>query len=187
MAPSRVEQFSHHQHTFLTQRFDRKNDGTRIHFASAMTLLGYTDGADYQDGASYLELVEFLMQQGADIDNDLKKLWTRIVFNICVSNTDDHLRNHGFLLTNSGWILSPAYDLNPTPNSVGLKLNISEDDNALELDLAREVAPYFRLKEKETKTIINLIQQEVAQWKQLAVDLGISRREIELMRGAFKY
>ena len=74
MAPSRIQKFSHHQHTFLTQRFDRKNDGTRIHFASAMTLLGYTDGTDYQDGVSYLELVEFLMQNGANVDNDLKKI-----------------------------------------------------------------------------------------------------------------
>src|SRR5690625_32977 len=187
MAPSRMEQFSHHQHTFLTQRFDREDDGTRIHFASAMTLLGYTDGTDFQDGASYLELVEFLMQHGAAINNDLKKLWTRIVFKICVSNTDDHLRNHGFLLTNSGWILSPAYDLNPTPNSVGLKLNISENDNALDIDLAREVAPYFRIEEKEVTATINLIQQKVRQWKHLAVKLGISRSEMELMRGAFRY
>jgi serine/threonine-protein kinase HipA len=178
MAPSRVQKFSHHQHTFLTERFDRKNDDTRIHFASAMTLLGYTDGADYQDGVSYLELLEFLMQNGADVDKDLRKLWRRIAFNVCISNTDDHLRNHGFLLTNSGWILSPAYDINPTPNSTGLKLNISENDNALDLDLVREVAPYFRLKEKEANAIINTIQRNVAQWEQQATDLSIPRNGI---------
>ncbi|ALJ04907.1 toxin HipA [Pseudalgibacter alginicilyticus] len=187
MAPSRVQKFSHHQYTFLTQRFDRKIDGIRIHFASAMTLLGYTDGTDYQDGVSYLELVEFLMQNGADVDNDLKKLWRRIVFNVCISNTDDHLRNHGFLLTDSGWILSPAYDINPTPNGTGLKLNISENDNALDLNLVREVAPYFRLKEKEVNAIINKIQQNVGQWQQLATDLGIPRNEMELMKNTFKY
>lgn len=187
MAPSRVQKFSHHQHTFLTERFDRKNDGTRIHFASAMTLLGYTDGTDYQNGVSYLELLEFLMQNGADVDKDLRKLWRRIAFNVCISNTDDHLRNHGFLLTNSGWILSPAYDINPTPNSTGLKLNISENDNALELDLVREVAPYFRLKEKEANAIINKIQQNVDQWQQIATDLGIPRNEMELMKNAFKH
>lgn len=187
MAPSRVQKFSHHQHTFLTQRFDRKNDGTRIHFASAMTLLGYTDGTDYQDGVSYLELLEFLMQNGADVENDLRKLWRRIAFNVCISNTDDHLRNHGFLLTDSGWILSPAYDINPTLNGTGLKLNISENDNALDLDLVREVAPYFRLKEKEANTIINKIQQNVAQWEQLATDLSIPRNEMELMKNAFKH
>ncbi|WP_308427907.1 HipA domain-containing protein [Aquimarina muelleri] len=145
--------------------------------------MGYTDRTDYQDGVSYLELVEFLMQNGADVDNDLKKLWIRIVFNVCISNTDDHLRNHGFLLMDSGWILSPAYDINPTPNGTGLKLNISENDNALDLDLVREVAPYFRLKEKEANTI----QQNVGQWQQLAIDLGIPRNEMELMKNAFKH
>ncbi|WP_026811244.1 type II toxin-antitoxin system HipA family toxin [Arenibacter latericius] len=187
MAPSRIQKFSHHQHTFLTKRFDRKIDGTRIHFASAMILLGYTDGTDYQDGASYLELLEFLMQNGADVDNDLKKLWRRIAFNVCISNTDDHLRNHGFLLTDSGWILSPAYDINPTPNGTGLKLNISENDNALDLDVVREVAPYFRLKEKEANAIINTIRQNVGQWQQLAMDLGIPRNEMKLMKNAFKH
>tara|TARA_R110002050_G_scaffold273113_2_gene417127 strand:+ start:26112 stop:27374 length:1263 start_codon:yes stop_codon:yes gene_type:complete len=187
MAPSRIQKFSHQQHSFLTKRFDRKINGTRIHFASAMTLLGYTDGTDYQDGVSYLELVAFLMQNGADVDNDLKKLWRRIAFNVCISNTDDHLRNHGFLLTDSGWILSPAYDINPTPNGTGLKLNISENDNALDLDLVREVAPYFRLKEKEANAIINTIQQNVGQWQQLAMDLGIPRNEMELMKNAFKH
>lgn len=187
MAPSRVQKFSHHQHTFLTQRFDRKIHNTRIHFASAMTLLGYTDGTDYQDGVSYLELVEFLMQNGADVDNDLKKLWKRIAFNVCISNTDDHLRNHGFLLTDSGWILSPAYDINPTPNGAGLKLNISENDNALDLDLVREVAPYFRLKEKEANAIIGTIQQNVGQWQKTAMDLDIPRNEMELMKNAFKH
>ena len=187
MAPSRIQKFSHHQHTFLTQRFDRKIDGTRIHFASAMTLLGYTDGTDYQDGVSYLELLEFLIQNGADVDNDLKKLWRRIAFNVCISNTDDHLRNHGFLLTDSGWILSPAYDINPTPNGTGLKLNISENDNALDLDLVREIAPYFRLKEKEANAIISTIQQNVGQWQQIAMDLGIPRNEMELMKNAFKH
>ena len=187
MTQSRIQKCSHHQHTFLTQRFDRKVDGTRIHFASAMTLLGYTDGTDYQDGVSYIELMEFLMQNGADIDNDLKKLWRRIAFNVCISNTDDHLRNHGFLLTDSGWILSPAYDINPTQNGTGLELNISEDDNALDLGLVREVAPYFRLKEKEVNSIINTIKKNVGQWQQIAMDLGIPRNEMELMQNAFLY
>ena len=185
MASSRIQKFSHHQNTFLTQRFDRKHNGNRIHFVSAMTLLGYTDGTDYQDGASYLELVEFLMRSGANLNNDLRKLWTRIAFNVCISNTDDHLRNHGFLLTNPGWILSPAYDINPTPNGTGLKLNISENDNAL--DLVREVAPYFRLDEKESTKILSHIQQNVSQWEQLAIDLGIPRNEMELVKNAFTY
>jgi serine/threonine-protein kinase HipA len=91
------------------------------------------------------------------------------------------------LLTGSGWILSPAYDINPTPNGTGLKLNISENDNALDLDLVKEVAHYFRLKEKEVNVIIHTIQQNVAQWEQIARDLGISRNEMEWMKNAFKY
>ena len=143
MAASKAEKFSSNKHTFLTKRFDRAADGKRIHFASAMTLLGYTDGTDASSGASYLELVDFISKYGARPENDLKQLWRRIVFSICVSNTDDHLRNHGFLLTEKGWGLSPAYDINPVETGMGLKLNISEDDNALDLDLVLSVAPYF--------------------------------------------
>lgn len=186
MAPSRMQRFSHHQHTFLTKRFDRLNDGGRIHFASAMTLLGHTDGTDYHDGASYLDLVEFIIQNGADVARDLKKLWQRIVFNVCISNTDDHLRNHGFLLTAAGWKLSPAYDINPNQYGVGLKLNISEDDNSLDFALVKEVAPYFRIKEGEADEIICCIKKRVARWELIARDLDISRSEVELMRGAFR-
>ena len=94
--------------------------GNRHHFFSAMTLLGYLDGADAQAGVSYLELVELLQKRGAKITYDLEQLWRRIVFSICVSNTDDHLRNHGFILVNNGLILSPAYDINPNPKGYGL-------------------------------------------------------------------
>ncbi len=100
-------------HTFLSKRVDRTKSGERIHFASAMTLSGYIEGTDFHDGASYLEFAEFLMKNGANVDKDLEEVWRRIVFTICVKNTDDHLRNHGFLLTDNGWILSPAFDINP--------------------------------------------------------------------------
>ena len=164
MAASRIQKFSHHQHTFITKRFDRTVDGQRIHFASAMTLLGYTDGVDHQDGASYLDLVEFLMKNGANIDEDLIKLWTRIVYNICVSNTDDHLRNHGFILTDGGWVLSPAYDINPIEGGNGLKLNIDSEDNSQNLELALSVAPYFRLDPEEAQLIIDRILDVVSRW-----------------------
>lgn len=97
----------------------------RIHFTSAMTQLSYYDG-DYE--ASYLELAEFITQHGAQTATDLEQLWRRIVFNIAVSNTDDHLRNHGFILDKKGWKLSPAYDLNPVTPANGLHLNIMESD-----------------------------------------------------------
>lgn len=185
MATSRIQKFSHHQHTFITKRFDRTADGHRIHFASAMTLLGYTDGVDYQDGVSYLELVEFLMQNGANVDEDLKQLWTRVVYNICVSNTDDHLRNHGFILTDTGWVLSPAYDINPIENGSGLKLNIDSEDNVLSLELALSVAPYFRVEDDEAQAIIDRVLEVISTWGIRAKKIGISRAEMERMVGCF--
>ena len=99
MAQSRAQKFSSDYYTFLTKRFDRNEQGQRLHFASAMTMLGYQDGQDYTDGVSYLELVEFLQNNGAKVKQDLEQLWRRIIFSICVSNTDNHLRNHEFILT----------------------------------------------------------------------------------------
>ena len=188
IAAARTEKFGRPHHTFLTKRFDRVVVGgqrRRRHFASAMTMLGYTDGTGYADGASYLEIVEFLIKNGADVEADLHELWRRIVFFICVSNTDDHLRNHGFLLTDRGWKLSPAYDINPEPAGVGLHLNISEDDNSLDLELARSVAEYFRVDKARAVTIVNDVSQAVAEWPEIASQFGISRGEQQAMQAAF--
>lgn len=185
MAEAQAKKFSSNYHTFLTKRFDRTNSGNRIHFASAMTLLGHIDGNDFTEGASYLELVDFITSQGARPDQDLKQLWRRIVFSICVSNTDDHLRNHGFMLSHDGWILSPAYDINPVETGTGLKLNISDSDNALDLELAKEVAHFFRLKNKIANEIIEEVKASVRNWKSLASKRGISTTEQELKSRAF--
>ncbi len=185
VAEARVEKFVSPYHTFLVKRFDR-NKSERIHFASAMTMLGYTDNRDEHAGASYLELVEFLSKHGARVNEDLEELWRRIVFSISVSNTDDHLRNHGFILTEKGWILSPAYDINPNEVGAGLSLNISENDNSLEYDLALEVAEYFRLKKNDAEEIISDIKSKVSEWKTVADKYGISKREKTMMERAFK-
>ena len=185
MSEGQVQKFNSKHHTFLNKRFDRTETGERIHFASAMTLLGYKDGADFKDGVSYMELAEFISRHGAQPDLDIRQLWKRIVFYICISNTDDHLRNHGFLLSNKGWILSPAYDVNPEPLNKGLTLNISETDNSLNLDLAREVAASFRLYPKQAEEIIKEITKAVGQWRTVATSLQISREEQEAMSGAF--
>lgn len=176
-----------HQHTFLTKRFDRTDEGGRIHFASAMTLLGQTDGADFKSGVGYLDLVEFISRNGANVQSDLDELWRRIVFYICVSNTDDHLRNHGFLLADGGWTISPAYDMNPVETGSGLSLNISETENAQELDLAIEVAPYFRVSEKRASEIIEKVKASVSQWNTVAEKQGISRTERDRMSAAFRF
>jgi serine/threonine-protein kinase HipA len=185
MAEAKAKKFSGNHHTFLTRRFDRTGNGKRIHFASAMTLLGYTDGQDHDEGVSYLELVEFITSQGANINQDLEQLWRRIVFSICVSNTDDHLRNHGFILSNGGWILSPAYDINPNETGTGLKLNISENDNALNLELAMDVSGYFRLTKQRAQGIVEDVKKSVKKWKKLATQYGISNAEQEMKSKAF--
>jgi len=184
---SSARRFAHGHHTFLVQRFDRTPEGRRIHFASAMTLTGRKDGDDAAAGASYLELARVLIDHGARPAEDLRELWSRIVFFMLVSNTDDHLRNHGFLLhPGRGWKLAPAYDMNPVPVSEGLQLNVSEVDNALDLDLAREVAPYFRVATKAAGEIIERFRAVVSQWRTIARKLRIPAREQERMAESFR-
>ena len=182
---ARLLQFSGKHHTFLSKRFDRIKD-KRIHFASAMTLLGYQDGADFHDGLSYLDIVAFIIQQGALVKADLEQLWRRVVFNILVSNTDDHLRNHGFILTNNGWQLSPAYDMNPNEMGSGLTLNISENSNEQDISLALETAMHYKLKKDEAIKILNDMQLEIAKWRTVAKKLGMGSSEIEQMKRAFR-
>ena len=185
VAQAMAKPFFGKHHTFLTKRFDRTVTGERLHFASAMTLLGYTDGISFQEGASYLELAEFIIRKGANINRDLEELFRRIVFSICVSNTDDHLRNHGFLLSKNGWTLSPAYDINPNPKGTGLKLNISLHDNSLDLNLASEIASFFRLTNDKATAIIQNTVNVVSKWKQVALKYKISRDEQDRMSPAF--
>lgn len=181
MAPCRIEKFNSHHHTFLTQRFDR-TERSRLHFTSAMTQLGYYDG-DYE--ASYLELAQFLTEQGSNTKPDLEQLWRRIVFNIAISNTDDHLRNHGFIYRHGGWILSPAYDVNPVTPANGLHLNITDDDNRLDYGLAMDVIEFFQLKKSNAERIKNDVLNSVSQWKKVATNIGISRGEQQLLESAF--
>lgn len=186
VAECRLERFSKYGSTFLTKRFDR-NLQQRVHFASAMTLLGKVDGNHADSGATYLELAEFISQYGVNPDVDLKELWRRIVFSIAVSNTDDHLRNHGFLFTPNGWNLSPVYDLNPNPDGYGLSLNISEESNALDFDLALEVASAFRLSPNEANRILNEVRGIVSNVKTYAKALQIPSSEQARFAPAFNF
>jgi serine/threonine-protein kinase HipA len=115
----------------------------RIHFASAMTMTGKTEDLIRDDTPSYLDIADFIQYTGAKVEEDLKQLWRRIIFNIAISNTDDHLRNHGFILTEHGWRLSPAFDINPSTEKTGLALNIDMDNNALNFDLAKSIGEFF--------------------------------------------
>ncbi len=185
-AMSRIQTFSGEYDTFLTKRFDRTAAGERIHFASAMTLLGRRDGDSGETGASYLDIAEFLIKNGAQVSNDLEQLWRRIVFNIGVSNVDDHLRNHGFLLRKGGWVLSPAFDMNPTATGDGLLLNISKDDNAQSLDLAMNVTPFFRIKKDRAEQIVSEVSSSVREWRGIAKQIGFSNNAIDRMKRAFR-
>jgi serine/threonine-protein kinase HipA len=182
IAQGMVIKFTGKHHTYLTRRFDRTDTGKRIHFASAMTMFGLTD---HNEGGSYLEFIDFLIKYGSNTNGDLEEIWRRIVFNVCVKNIDDHLRNHGFLLTPLGWTLSPAYDINPEPNGTALHLNISENDNSLDINLAKEVAELFRVKPKKANDIINLIKKEISKWSTLAKKYKIPKEEQEIMSNSF--
>jgi serine/threonine-protein kinase HipA len=182
VATGQAKRFNDKYHTYLSKRFDRIGTKRRLHFASAMTLLGRRGGADR---TSYLDLAAFIIKNGADPKQDLEELWRRIVFNIAVKNTEDHLQNHGFLLTAGGWALAPAYDVNPNEQGRGLTLNISEADNALDFGLALSVAKYFRV-EKDSESILKRVRRSVAKWKTAAKKYAIPAGEISQMASAFE-
>lgn len=183
---SKLETFSKNGGTFLVKRFDR-NGKRRLHFSSAMSLLGKIDGASGSDGSSYLDIMSFIRSSGSAPQKDLPELWKRIVFNMAVSNTDDHLRNHGFLLAKDGWRLSPLYDVNPVPYGDQLSLNVSETDATIDIDLALEVAELFGLSAKEArKTADGICSAVLTNWRPLAVKYGLGRGEIDRMSPAFQ-
>ena len=182
---AKLEKFSNLGSTYLVKRFDRILN-KRVHFASAMTLLGKTDGASAADGTSYLDIAAFIKSYGAQPKQDLIELWKRIVFNMAVSNTDDHLRNHAFIFTENGWELSPLYDVNPIPYGDELSLNVDEEDNSINIDLAIEASVRFGISETDATTYAkNILSVVKENWEKRATALELSRRLIEEMRPAF--
>jgi len=171
---------------FMMSRFDRMPDGGRRPFRSALTALGAADG----EVRSYLELVDVLRQDGADAPGDAAQLWRRMVFNILISNTDDHLRNHGFLREPGGWRLSPAYDLNPMPTDVKPRthaLALDETDQDASLDTVLGVAAYFRLSKPEALAIAKEVGVVVATWRDVAAGHGLTANQIDRMASAFEH
>ncbi|HEY3742600.1 MAG TPA: type II toxin-antitoxin system HipA family toxin [Bryobacteraceae bacterium] len=169
----------------LLHRFDRDNRA-RVPFLSAMSMLGARDNERH----SYLEFADVLRQHGAAPKEDIRALWRRIVFSVLISNTDDHLRNHGFLYSASGWRLAPAYDLNPMPTDIRpriLSTNISLDDGTASLSLALEVAEYFELSPKEARDIAREVGKAVSTWRVESAKLGLSKAEIDRMASAFEH
>lgn len=170
----------------LLGRFDRTANG-RVPFLSAMSALGSAD----HERRSYMELVDFLRQHGAHPRQDMQALWRRLVFNVLVSNTDDHLRNHAFLhVPGCGWSLAPAYDLNPVPTDVApriLSTAIHPDDAAASLELALEVAPDFGLDPASARAAVGEVARATALWREAAEEFGLTNAEASRMASAFEH
>lgn len=166
-------------HTLLSRRFDRTQEGKRIHFASAMTLLGLNDGDNAATGHGYLDIVDFIIQNCTNVEDNLQELYRRVAFNICIGNSDDHFRNHGFLLTAKGWTLSPAYDMNPTLNEYQ-SLLISSATNKADLRFLLGACEDYMLNLKIAEKIISEMVEVVKNWRGLAIRFGISKREMDM-------
>lgn len=186
VASAGVKKLGSPHHTYLSQRFDRTADNKRIHYASAMTLLQRKDGDDAGSGVSYLDLAAWIKSDCTDLTGNLEELFRRVLFSVCVSNTDDHLRNHGFLYTESGWILSPAFDINANETGTGLKLNIDEEDNSLDTDLVMNTAPYYLISVTRAEEIRLEVVRSVAEWRKVAARYKISSFEMDRKAGAFR-
>jgi serine/threonine-protein kinase HipA len=181
----RVEKVAE-KRVFLSRRFDRAAGGVRIPFLSAMSMMNRVDG----DRGSYPEIVEALRASGASAKEDAKNLFRRMIVNILVSNVDDHLRNHGFLRKGNGWILSPAYDINPVPHDVRphyLSTNVDLTDGTGSIELARSAAAYFDLELSEADEIIRDVATATEKWRSVAETVGVRNREIDRMSSAFEH
>ena len=181
-AETRVISTSDKYHTLLSRRFDRRADGKRIHFASAMTLLGLNDGDNANTGHGYLDMVDFILQNCTNVEDNMKELFRRVTFNICIGNADDHFRNHGFLLTAKGWTLSPAYDMNPTLNEYQ-SLLINSYTNKSDLNELLASCEEYMLPKETARQIISEALDAVKEWRALAIRLGISKREMDNFSG----
>ena len=172
-------------HTFLSRRFDRKDEAKRVHFASSMSLLGLKDGDNAQGGYGYLDMVDFILQGCCDVEQNLQELYRRVAFNMCIGNSDDHFRNHGFLLTQKGWTLSPAYDMNPTLNEYQ-SLLVNESSYKADISVLLDSCESYLIKKEIAANIIQEVQTAVSGWESLAVQLQIPVREMTLFKDRFK-
>lgn len=172
-------------HALLSKRFDRTVEGRRKHFASAMTLLGLTDGCDAKSSNGYLDIVDFILQNCCDVEQNLRQLYRRVAFNIAIGNSDDHFRNHGFLLTPRGWTLSPAYDMNPTLNEYQALL-INSTTNHADLQVLLDSSKEYMIGKDEAVYIIEEVRAGVKHWKSIATRLGIATREMDVFEQVFQ-
>lgn len=166
---------------FLSKRFDRNSYGQRIHMASSLTMLGLKDGAGAETGNGYLDIVDFIVSGAIQSEKQLEELFRRVAFNICIGNTDDHFRNHAFVLTKDGWILSPAYDMNPT-RSVYQSLNINGSSNKSDINLLYKSHEEYLIGAEKAREIINDVVHTVKYWESMASSLKINSAEQRIIR-----
>ena len=171
-------------HALLSRRFDRTDNNRRIHFASAMTLLGLTDGDNASTGHGYLDIVDFIVQSCTQVEANLQELFRRVAFNVCIGNSDDHFRNHGFLLTAKGWTLAPAYDMNPTLNEYQ-SLLISSSSNKADLSVLLEACEEYMLTRATAERIVAEVTAAVRDWQKVAQRIGIAKREQDMFAARF--
>ena len=175
VAKTRTIRISRYRDLLLSERFDRTSDGRRIHFASAMSLLGLDDGAGSSTGNSYLDIVDFILQGCVDVGRNLRELYRRVAFNVLFGNTDDHFRNHGYLLTPKGWTLSPAYDINP-----GVKLHqcllIDQYTEQSDINALLSASGNYMIEQKEAAQIIEEVRTAVKDWRKVSSELQIPQK-----------
>jgi len=173
------------RNVLVVDRFDREG-ATRIGYTSAMTMLEARDG----DQRSYLEIAEVIEQRSPSTTADLRQLWRRIAFSILVSNTDDHLRNHGFLHEHTdSWVLSPAFDLNPNPEPGPNELRTAIDfyDTRASIDTLLGVAEYFRLNARDAIGVLSQVTRATGRWRAVAASHGLRQADIDAMEPAFEH
>ena len=186
--PSRNDNFEvgSQYHTLLSNRFDRTRNGERIHYASALTMLGLKDGDGSEDGYGYLDIVDFIIRNFTDVEKNVRELYRRVAFNICIGNSDDHFLNHGFLLTAKGWTLAPAFDLNPTVNRYQ-GIMITRDTNESDLDALLKAAEDYFIPKTEAEEIIKSVKDALKDWPKVAKRLGEQQQRSRPKRVGFLY
>ena len=178
VAKTRTIKISKDRDLLLSERFDRSSEGKRIHFASAMSLLGLDDGAGSSTGNGYLDIVDFILQGCVDAGKNLRELYRRVAFNVMFGNTDDHFRNHGFLLTSKGWTLSPAYDINPGAKSYQCLL-IDQYTEESDIKALLSACNNYMLEEQEASEIIEEVRTAIKDWRKTATALQVPTKILE--------
>ena len=182
-AETKLLDINEQSHVLLIKRFDR-NGTKRTHFASSMTLLGLKDGDGAATGNGYLDIAGTIIENCVEVEHNLEELFRRVAFNICIGNTDDHFRNHGFLLLKKGWTLSPAYDLNPTINRYQ-SLLINDYTASSSIDILRKSAKDYFLSQETVDTILSEVMTAMRDWETVAAHMKLSQRDIDLFGSRF--